>query len=137
MNKSDVEPMKGAEYTFLHFLWKQIDEIRELQKKRYFQEALVQAIDLIDYLPNDFQDKLKFQEKAQKIAEEIDEIESNAEGVDTYTTMVSSLGDLDAYAKTVLKDFMAKLCIKLDAKGYMEKPPATPRFRSSKLGVPR
>jgi len=117
----EVEPIKGAQLNFLSFLWKQITDIRELQKKRYFQEALVQAIDLIDYLPEDFQNKLEFQQKAQKISEKIREIESNAEGVDIYSQMVGSLGALDDYAETVLKGFMADLCVNLDAKGYMEK----------------
>jgi len=120
----EVEAIKGAQFNFLSFLWKQITDIRELQKRGYYYEALVQALDLIDYLPQDFQDKLKFQQKAQKIAERISQIDRDAEGVDAYTQMVDSLSSLDEHAKTVLKDFMADLCVKLDAKGYMEKRPS-------------
>lgn len=120
-SSESVQPIKGAQFTFLNFLWKQIGDIRELQKSGLFYEALRQTIDLIDYLPKDFQNKFEFQQKAKKISKELDEINNGVESVDEYTHMVDRLEALDNYSKGKLKEFIAELSIRLDEKGYEEK----------------
>ena len=121
---TSVEPIKGAQFTFLNFLWKQVGDIRELQKKGLFYEALTQTIDLIDYLPEDFQGKLKFQEKAKKIKTELDKIRDEIISVDEFTDMIDRIDCLDEFSEGQLKTFVAELSSKLDLKGYMEKKPS-------------
>lgn len=137
MEERDIEPIRGTQFTFEQFLWREIAEIRDFQNMNQHYEALKRLLSLIDYLPRDFQITLKFQEKAQKIEKEIRKISDNVEGVDTYTQMVGCLDELDNYAEGVLKSLLSELCLKLDKKGYMEKPPVTPRFKGEKMGVPK
>ena len=136
MEERDIEPIRGTQFTFEKFLWREIAEIRDFQNMNQHYEALKRVLTLIDYLPRDFQITLKFQEKARKIEKEVKKISGNAVGVDAYTQMVDRLDDLDYYAETVLRSLLSELCLKLDRKGYMEKPGARPRFKGEKMGVP-
>jgi len=136
MEERDVEPIRGTQFTFEKFLWREIAEIRDFQNMNYHYEALKRLLSLIDYLPRDFQITLKFQEKAKKIEKEMRRISDNATGVDAFTQMVDSLDALDGYAETVLRSLLSDLCLKLDKKGYMEKPGARPKYKGEKMGVP-
>jgi hypothetical protein len=136
MEERDIEPIKGTQFTFEKFLWREIAEIRDFQSMNQHYEALKRLLTLIDYLPRDFQITLKYQEKARKIEKELNKISGNAVGVDAYTQMVDRLDDLDYYAETVLRRLLSELCLDLDRKGYMEKPSARPRFKGDKMGVP-
>lgn len=123
-SSESIQPIKGAQFTFLNFLWKEIADIRALQKNGFFYEGLRQTIDLIDYLPNDFQNRFEFQKRAKKISEELDDINDGIESVDEYTHMVDRVDKLDEYSRPKLKEFIAALSSKLDEKGYHEKKPS-------------
>ena len=114
-----VEPIKEAQFTFVNFLWKEISLIREFQRQGLYYDALVYAIDLIDYLPNDFQETLEFQKKAKKIAQEIGEI-TPKQGY-LYRQKIDISQKRNIISKPKLKTFMADLCLNLDKKGYLEK----------------
>jgi hypothetical protein len=133
MEERDIEPIRGTQFTFERFLWREIAEIRDFQNMNQHYEGLKRLLTLIDYLPRDFQITLKFQEKAQKIEKEMRRISDNATGVDAFTQMVDSLDALDGYAETVLRSLLSDLCLKLDKKGYMEKPGTRPKYKPGKL----
>lgn len=113
-----VEPIKDARSPFVGFLWSEIAVIRQLQRQRYYYEALVYIVDLIDYLPLDFQVTFKFQDKGKETLTKTDNI--------TITQVYNTLQRVERdekrnkLAKPLLKSFISELCRMLDKKGYME-----------------
>jgi len=118
---AEVEAIKGAQFNFVSFIWKEISKIREHQTAQEYSRALKDLIELISYLPKDFQETLKFKEKAQKTLTEMQQVNDNSSDADAYQTIISRHDSLNTYAETNLRSFISELCLKLDAKGYMEK----------------
>lgn len=118
---AEVEAVKGVQFNFVSFIWKEISKIREHQTSGEYARALKDLLELISYLPKDFQETLKFQEKAQKQLTQLQNIRQNTSESDDYMTALAIHYDQNAYAETSLRDFISELCLKLDQKGYMEK----------------
>ncbi len=118
---AEIEQIKGVQFNFVSFVWKEISKIREYQEQGQYARALKALIDLIDYLPKDFQETMKFREKAKNVLKELRVIHTGSYQIDSFLSYVDSRNNLNDFAEDVLKDFISELSIKLDAKGYMEK----------------
>lgn len=117
------EQIRGTEFKYSSFLWKNIDKIREAETQGTPATALNLAITLIPYLPNAI--KEKFDGRAKKIESDMQYLvkEVKERSTDLFSQGVVTNRVLQKYAKVKLAQFVDELCGELDQRGYMEKKP--------------
>lgn len=113
--------IKGVNFNYLRFLWKAIADIYMLQRSAEAEQALVSAVILIGYLPEDI--KKELQGDRAKIGTKVDALKRN-----TDPRLRFSLNFFQRYrvksqlfrelADMELMPFMDKLCHCLDENGY-------------------
>lgn len=117
--KELIQPIKDVQFTYSSFLWKDLAGIRELQKNGEYYSALWDLLDLIDWLPEDFQDKMEFQKKAKQIRQQLENIKTNR------ILPIQQDNDLEIQKNRIsciiLKKIIPELSKSLDRKGYMER----------------
>ena len=116
---STVERVKGVQFNYVNFLWKEIAYARDLEKTGDYARALRVLISLMPYLPRGIKDK--FKDRARKIQETIQQIEANSEGPYAFNRSMNKNRRLQIYAYAVYHKFMDDLASELDKRGYMEK----------------
>jgi hypothetical protein len=122
ISEVEAERVKSLQFTFLAFLWKEISAIREQERKGEYYTALVWALDLVNYLPDFFQNACEFKKEAEAIRADLVRISrgARADGLDWLHTRSTMRARLQAYSQMKLKEFMSKLAVKMDARNYME-----------------
>ena len=116
---STVERVKGVQFNYVNFLWKELAYARDLEKTGDYARALRVLISLMPYLPRGIKDK--FKDRAKKIQEAIQQIEAGAQGPYAFNRSLNRNRDLQTYAFTVYRGFMDDLGSELDKRDYMEK----------------
>ena len=130
MNLSYEEQIRGTEFKYSSFLWKNVDIIRQAELAEKPAEALTAAITLIPYLPNGI--KKKFKGRADEIEEDMQYLtkEVKERSTDLFSRGVVTNRVLQKYAKVALARFVDELCDELDKRGYMER---VKRYRRGKF----
>lgn len=118
---SKVEQVKGVQFNYVNFLWKGISKIWDLQQQGDHITGVEVAINFVDYLPEDIQNKHEFQKKAQEMQTRVKLARKTVNHSDIFITNVSRNRYLQNVAKQLLKDFVRELCVLLSKRGYMEK----------------
>ena len=116
---STVERVKGVQFNYVNFLWKEIAYARDLEKTGDYAHALRVLISLMPYLPRGIKDK--FKDRARKIQETIQKIEADTQGPYAFNRSLNRNRQLQIYAYAVYHNFMDDLASELDKRGYMEK----------------
>lgn len=114
------EKVRGIEYTYLHFVWKALSQIWELDVAGDYLGGVEVATKLISYLPRGLQKQ--FSEKAEEIHSQLEVAKKRVVHSDIFVTQVSRNRYLQNVAKPLLKQFVRELAIALDKRNvYMEK----------------
>lgn len=115
---STIEQIRGVQYNYVNFLWRELGKIREAETEGNYAVALERATTLIPYLPDGI--KKKFTEKARNIATAINFLANNLEGSDIFTTNMAKNRAVQRGARVLLERFVNQLASALDKRGYME-----------------
>lgn len=116
---AEVKIVKGVQFNFVNFVWKEVAYIREKERDGNYALALEVACSLIDYLPIAF--KKSMQPEADNHLKTMENLRQNVKGMDTFTRHIVAQRTLQNYARINLQKFMRELSDFLDKSGYMEK----------------
>lgn len=116
--EDDVDPIKNAQFGFLNFLWLEMKAVREKQKLGEYYTALNWLMSFISYLGEDFQKKLGFKERVERIKSEIAKLHPT--GCDEIHRIINYKKMLNDFAKVELDKLITDLSFAYDKKGYYE-----------------
>lgn len=128
MSVAEIKQVKGVQFNFVNFLWKEMVAIRELERSGNYLEALRAAVSLIKYLPESF--KKSLEKKADTYRESLAWIEANMQGIDQFNTRFVRHRAMQQYASLALPDLMDDLSKFMDESGYMERRDDVPEGKS-------
>jgi len=112
-----TERVKGVQFNFVNFLWKEISYIRDLEKSGNYARALQALCSLITYAPEGI--KKEFREEAKKNSAKLRT--TRGRGPSRFVQNIKRNEARQLYALSVFNDFMDRFCTTLDKRGYMEK----------------
>ncbi len=116
--ETQVEPMKNAQFGFLNFLWLEMRAVREKQKEGDHLTALLWLMEFVDYLGDDFQNKLGFQEKVKEIRGKLEKMKPR--GTTLEDAHVRFKRQLNEFARVEYRKLLIALSLAYDQKGYYE-----------------
>lgn len=116
---AETEQVKGVQFNYVNFLWREIGIARDQQNMGNHRGALRLLITLVPYLPKGIKDQFRL--KAAKIMEKMRKIESNVQGSTFLMRRIARNREATLYAKRVFEEFVDELSSALDKRGYMEK----------------
>lgn len=116
---TEVKQVSGVSFNYVNFLWENIAEIRRQQRDGNVVYALRLLTSLITYLPKDIQKK--FQQKANRIDEELFKLVKGVDGSTLLTRHLSQNRAAKLFAAKMFKEFMGEVSSMLDSRGYMER----------------
>lgn len=124
--------VKGISFNFLSFLWKAFGKIWELRLEGQYQAALEVAIELLDFVPHDIEEKM--QKDVEKIREVQAWIRGEIQAPSDFVKVHNTEKALQIFAAQSLTEFVRKMKRLLEPRGYFEiQREPIPRATSSAL----
>lgn len=116
-----TERVRGVQFNYVNFLWKEIAWIKEMEKQGQYQEGLQSLIDLLHTLPKNVFDK--FTDPVSVIHKDIAFLRFKVRDValDWFNRIVLEKKVIQKYARMALTSLLREVCNELDKRGYMEK----------------
>jgi len=116
-----VQKVKGVQFNYVNFLWKELARIRDLEVQKEYVAAFHLSMSLMKYLPNDIQAKFtKDIENYRNVMRAIPE-KVRSQAIDRFNADIRINDISQQYANKRLELFLSDVCKMLDKKGYMEK----------------
>lgn len=126
-----TEKVKGVQFNYVNFLWKEIAWIEEKQKEGNFALGLQALVDLLYTVPKNIYDQ--FKDKVERINREMAwlRLKVRQDAIDQFNLWVLEPKVLNRYAAGELPVLIREVCNCLDSRGYMEKTsPEVPEGRN-------
>jgi hypothetical protein len=126
-----TEKVKGVQFNYVNFLWKEISWVEEKQKEGNFALGLQALIDLLYTVPKDIYEQ--FKDQMERIQREMAwlRVKVRQDAIDQFNLFVLEPKVLNRYAARELPVFIRAVCNVLDKRGYMEKTsPEVPEGRN-------
>lgn len=123
--------VKGVQFNYVNFLWKEISWITEMEKQGEYHQALRSLLDLFNRLPKEIFGKV--QDQAIRIPKEIAflRLQVKMRAIDSFNRRVVERRVLNVYARGTLRVMMRNFSDILDKRHYFEKTsPEVPTGRS-------
>lgn len=116
--KTAQRKIKGLQYDYRFFLWKNMTMIRDAEMQGRYDLALHYAVSLIKYLPKWAKDQ--FGKKAEELREGLRQCGSRVRAPDFFVKDCKVNKVRQAWAREKLDEFMTDFSLALDEKGYYE-----------------
>jgi len=126
-----TEKVKGVQFNYVNFLWKEISWVEDQQKKGNFALGLQALVDLLYTVPKNIYDQ--FKDKIERINREMAwlRVKVRQDAIDQFNLWVLEPKVLNRYAARELPVLIREVCSVLDVRGYMEKTsPEVPEGRN-------
>ena len=126
-----TEKVKGVQFNYVNFLWKEISWVEDQQKKGNFALGLQALVDLLYTVPKDIYDQ--FKDKVERLNREMAwlRLKVRQDAIDQFNLWVLEPKVLNRYAARELPVLIREVCNVLDKRGYMEKTsPEVPEGRN-------
>ena len=121
-----LEPAQEIQHSFQSFLWKHLDLIDTALDNEQYGLAASRACRLILFMPLDV--KKQMEKDRAIIIRELTQA-SSVGGASFHIKHLNRSKNVSSVALHYLPDFIDKLTALLDAKGYLEQKPMSPRHR--------
>lgn len=116
-----TEKVKGVQFNWVNYLWKELSWIEEQKKKGSFAVGLQALLDLLHVAPKHYYDK--FEKEIKRLQAEMAWIRVNVRhlAIDQFNWWVLEPKKMNEYAAIELPPLLRDFCNSLDAQDYMEK----------------